>query len=129
MPAGAAARADAAAGRAPSARVEEGFELVEVPPAAAPKRRAEPKARGYSILPLPVVNGPLPPVASSTGRRYYVVEGLEGGTVVAAGYARAIALNGGAWVGRGRIPTGYGDLETALNAVAAKGETDCKVAW
>ena len=63
----------------------------------------------------------LPPAASSTGRGYYVFSGATAAAAgsdapfVAAGQQVALAFLGGSWLGRGRAPKGFADLEEALN--------------
>ena len=93
---------------------------------AAPK--SAPVARGRASGPPREVLGPLPPTASSTGRRYYLVPTTTPPTV-ACGYNRALKLLGGSWVGHGRIPEGFAQLESAVNAAAEAGHTEVRVDW
>jgi hypothetical protein len=62
-----------------------------------------------------------PPVASSTGRRYYLfVRGAAEVEVpfVACGQVVALAYLGGSWNSRGQAPPGFASLEEAINAAA-----------
>ena len=94
------------------------------------KAKAAPKAactaRGRASGPPRTVAGPLPPVESSTGRRYYLLLHCSP-PVVACGYPRALEILGGTWTGRGRIPEGFGSLESAVNAAAGQGHDEVRI--
>ena len=91
----------------------------------AAKARAAPPAAGRSSRPAPAagsVIGPLPPVTSSTGRRYYAFELRHGGPAVVAGYPLASALLDGNWGSRGWAPRGFATAEDAVNFLASRSQ-------
>ena len=61
-------------------------------------------------------HGPLPPVASSRQRRYYVMrETHPGGVQVCVGQTIAAGILGGNWLSHGTAPQGFFSLEAAMN--------------
>ena len=61
-------------------------------------------------------HGPLPPVASSRQRRYYVMrETHPGGVQVCVGQTIAAGILGGNWLSHGTAPQGFYSLEAAMN--------------
>ena len=98
---------------------------------ASPKAKAAPKA-AVRCAPAPrgaprTVTGIHLVGASATGRRYYLLLGTS--PAVASHWSRALQELGGTWTGRGRIPEGFGDLLSALNAAAAAGHNEIRVLW
>ena len=93
-----------------------------------PKAKAAPKATGRSSRAPRAVTGPHPVAATSTGRRYYLILTSEP-PCIAAGPGLAVELNGGDWVGAGRIPEGFATIADALNAADEKGFKNIIVRW
>ncbi len=99
--------------------------------AAARELAAETGGPAGVAAPAPVA-GVLPPRASSTGRRYYLlVGGAAGlpGPLIACGQELALVFLGGSWLGHGTAPRGFADLLDAANAAAALGHPGCRVYW
>jgi hypothetical protein len=66
-----------------------------------------------------------PPVASRTGRRYYLfLRGAAGVEVpfIACGQIVAVAYLGGSWSSGGQRPSGFATLEEAINAAVLQSD-------
>ena len=79
---------------------------------------------------------PLPPVSSTTGRRYYVFFPREGSPwvdgLIVCGQDAAREELGGNWFGHslGQNPTGFAGLEEAVNAFAVRsGRDEVALRW
>ena len=87
---------------------------------------------GPKLRPAPsvTVTGPLPPCASSTGKKYYCFERLRP-PCIACGQDVALALLGGSWTINtyGRSPVGYDNLETAVNHMSKGSTNSVLIRW
>ncbi len=72
-----------------------------------------------------------PPAPSSSGKKYYVFCQTHGhGPLIAAGQHVALRLLGGSWIGRGKAPKGFKDLEEAIAHLASEWRaTECRIVW
>ena len=79
-----------------------------MPKAKAAAKRAPPR----------VVAGPLPQPLNRQGRAYYALRSCHPeGPAVSVGHTHTIQLLGGGWFNHGAGTEGFGDLNSAINAV------------
>ena len=99
----------------PPTRPDVGQEGTPAPPPASGGQRTG--LTGRSERAPRVVDGPLPPRTSSSGRNYYLMRPQHpGGIAVACGYRKALEPLNGNWACAGTAPEGFADLTSALNA-------------